>query len=247
MSDESFARRVEPADLPELMDEPCSYEEFRDCLHDLAQVNRFTRAYTPTLAFLDRIAARRKLTGGLMGPLRILDVGSGGGDMLRHVAMWARERGVAVEMTGIDLNPYAARAAREFGKRARTDAEIRWMTGDVFGYAPPEEIDVVMSSLFTHHLSSEDVVRFLRWMEERARLGWYVNDLERSARAARWFRVLPVIMRWHRFVRHDGPVSLRRAFREEDWRCMLAEAGVPEGAATVERHLMARMCVARMR
>lgn len=243
MSDGCFALRAEPADLPELMDEPCSYEEFRDCLRDLAQVNRFTRAYRPTLAFLDRVVA----CGRLSGPLRILDVGSGGGDMLRHVARWARERGIAVKMTGIDLNPYAAQAAQEFSERERPAAEIRWVTGDVFAYAPLEEIDIVTSSLFTHHLNSDGVVRFIGWMETRARLGWYVNDLERSARAARWFSVLAAMMRWHRFVRHDGPVSLQRAFREEDWRKMLVESGVPVEAVTIERHAMARLCVARAR
>jgi hypothetical protein len=84
-------------------------------------------------------------------------------------------------------------------------------------------------------------------MEEKAQLGWFVNDVQRSARAARWFRVLPVIFGWHRFVRHDGPVSLRRAFREDDWRRMLAAAKIPAGAAEVESHAMSRLCVSRLR
>jgi len=242
-----FAERVEPADLPELMDEPCAYEEFRACLHDLAKVNRFTRAYKPTIDFLDRVVARKDLPQ----PLRILDVASGGGDMLRQVAEWAERRGIAVELTGLDLNPYSTRAAREFGVRDPEDkpgaSGIRWITGDVFAYVSAERIDVVLSALFTHHLSSADVVRFVAWMEKNARVGWFVNDLQRSARAARWFRVLPVIMRWHRFVRHDGPVSLRRAFRENDWRRMLAAANIPVGVATVESHAMSRLCVARLR
>jgi SAM-dependent methyltransferase len=238
-----FAERAEPADLPELMDGPCTYEEFRACLHDLAKVNRFTRAYRPTLDFLDRVAARRDLPQ----PLRILDVGSGGGDMLRQVAEWAERRGIAVELTGVDLNPYSRQAAREFGMGEPGASGIRWITGDVFDYVPSGKIDVVLSALFTHHLSSADVVRFLAWMEKKAQVGWFVNDVQRSARAARWFRVLPVMMRWHRFVRHDGPVSLRRAFRENDWRRMLAAANIPVGAATVESHAMSRLCVARLR
>jgi hypothetical protein len=146
---------------------------------------------------------------------------------------------------GIDLNPHSERAAKEFGDASA--ANIRWMTGDVFEYAPVERPDVVLSALFTHHLSSVDVVRFLRWMEEYARVGWFINDLERSERAARWFRVLPIIFRWHRFVRHDGPVSLRRAFRKDDWLRLLADAGIPSGDASIEPHPMARLCVARMR
>lgn len=238
-----FDRRAEPADLPELMDAPCSYEEFRACLHDLAQVNRMTRAYKPTMSFLDRVVAR----GTVAGPLRVLDVGFGGGDMLRHVARWAERRGIEVELAGIDLNPHAARAAREFSAGDTAAAKIRWMTGDVLAYEPAEPVDVVLSALFTHHLSSTEVVTFLGWMERHARLGWFVNDLQRSERAARWFRVLPILMRWHRFVRHDGPVSLQRAFREEDWRRMIAAAGIAPDGVSIESHAMSRLCVARLR
>jgi len=43
-----MTRRVEPHDLPEWMDQPCSYQEFHACLSDLAQVNRLTLASRPT-------------------------------------------------------------------------------------------------------------------------------------------------------------------------------------------------------
>jgi SAM-dependent methyltransferase len=240
----TFARRAEPAELPELMDQPCSYEEFRDCLRDLAEVNRVTQAYAPTLAFLSRIAERHEASQ----PLRILDVGSGGGDGLRTIAHWAHERSLAVELTGIDLNPYSARAAREFGARdpsAPLVAEINWLTADVFSYAPSAQPDVIVSALFTHHLSSPELVRFLRWSEQNARLGWFINDLHRSRQAAFFFRFLPIIFGWHHFVRHDGPVSLRRAFVPADWQNFLDQANI--FGASIESHAMNRLCVARIR
>ena len=52
-----FPRRAMPSELSEWMDEPCSYEDFRQCLMDLGQVNRLTFSYRPTLAFLDGLVA----------------------------------------------------------------------------------------------------------------------------------------------------------------------------------------------
>ncbi len=233
-----FSRR---ACLSEWMDEPCTYEEFRDCLRDLAAVNRVTLAYRPTLNWLRRLAARQ---GPSAGPLHIVDVGCGQGDMLRQVARWAARSGVAVRLTGIDLNPYAARAAAEQTSGA---LPIAWLTGDAFSYSPPGGIDVVVSSLFTHHLPDAVLVQFLAWMERHARRGWFINDLHRGATPFYLFRLLAGAARWHPFVRHDGPVSIRRSFSVDDWQQYLALAGLAAVPVRIERFCPARLCVGRLK
>lgn len=233
----TFGRRAEPAELMELMDAPCPYHEFRGFLRDLEEVNRVTRGYAPTLAFLNRIAEHRDNSQ----PLRILDVGSGGGDTLRTISRWAAERNLPVELTGIDLNPHSTRAAQEFTAKSAGAPKINFLTADIFTYASDPAPDVVISALFTHHLSTPEIVRFLRWMESNARLGWFINDLHRSKRAAFWFRFLPVLFGWHHFIQYDGPVSLRRSFVTEDWLHMLAQANVT--TANIESHPMNRLCV----
>jgi len=225
-----LSRRVSPRELPELMDGDCSYEEFRDCLRSLETVNRWLLGYRPTLTWLER------LPRGLREPMHIVDVGCGGGDLLRQIAVWARRRGVAVQLTGIDLNPYAARAAAESTPKG---FEIEWVTGNAMLFQPEKKIDVVVSSLTAHHLEDEEVVALLRWMEATAREGWFINDLER----AEWSYRLFGWVRWHPIVRHDGPVSFRRAFRKEDWLCLLAAAEIPQEAVTLEHWRPGRLCV----
>jgi 2-polyprenyl-3-methyl-5-hydroxy-6-metoxy-1,4-benzoquinol methylase len=231
-----FSVRVSPRDLPELMDGDCSYEDFRGCLRSLGQINRWLLGYRPTLAWLNQ------LRPALRAPVHIVDVGSGGGDLLRQIAGWAQRRGIAVELTGIDLNPYAARAAQEATPK---ELGIAWVTGDALEYRPKKPVDIVVSSLMAHHLENEEVVALLRWMEATAQVGWFINDLERSQRSFRMFGWLVGIADWHPFVRHDGPVSFRRAFRKEDWARLLAEAEVPREAVAVEHWRPGRLCVGR--
>src|SRR6202020_281578 len=166
-----FRLRVSPRELPELMDGDCSYEDFRGCLRSLEQVNRWLLGYRPTMAWLKR------LPHGLPHPVHIVDVGSGGGDLLRQIAGWARRRGIAVQLTGIDLNPYAARAA---GESTPKELGIEWVTGDALEYRPKKPVDIVVSSLLAHHLEDEEIVTLLKWMEGTVQVGWFINVLERA-------------------------------------------------------------------
>ena len=222
----------------ELMDgADVDFETFRDTLVDLAKVNRMTLAYRPTLDFLGRLHDE-----GLWPqdrPLHILDVGSGYGDMLRVIARWASRRGLEVKLTALDLNPFAERAA----ERALGSAAIQFVTGDLYDYRGG--VDVAISSLFTHHLAEDELIRFLEWQEANANIGWFINDLLRHPFSYRGFALLAGLMRWHRFVRHDGPMSIARAFRPEDWSRLLALAGVRH--ARIKPWFPFRLCVSRVR
>lgn len=228
-----FRRR---AQLTELMDEPCSREELRACLRDLARVNRLTLGYRPLLDWLGSMASAAP------GPLRILDVGCGYGDGLRRIAQFANTRGFSVELTGLDINPDTVAIAAEATPPAD---HISWIQADIFAYQPRRPIHLVVSSLFTHHLDEENVVRFLSWMELHTVLGWFVTDLSRSAVPYHLFRVFAKLANFHRFVQHDGPVSIARSFLAEDWRRMCAAAGLREADVSIRAYRPGRLCVAR--
>jgi SAM-dependent methyltransferase len=235
-----FSRR---STTPELMDvEVTGFEEFRDCLVDLERVNFWTLTYRPTMAFLDRLVA-----AGLVPkdrPLVILDAGSGYGGMLRKIDDWAEKKGIAVDLTGIDLNPWSAASAEQATKPGRP---IRWVTSDMFDYRPEGGIDLIVSSQFAHHLDDELLVKFLGWMEQTASVGWFVSDLHRHWLPYHFFRLLSRLMRWHRFVQHDGPISITRSFVTADWRGLLERAAIPRNAAKIEWWIPFRLCVARLR
>jgi SAM-dependent methyltransferase len=223
-------RRDEQMDDPAL--DPAVYDEV---LRDLSLVNAVTLARRPTLAFLRRaLGSERRF--------RLLDVGFGQGDMLRAIAGWARRRGIEAELVGVDLNDKSLAAARA---ATPPDMPIDYRIGD---YETVEgKLDFVVSSLVTHHMTDAQLRRFLRYMEERARRGWLINDLHRHRLSHFGFPLLARLLRVHRIVREDGTLSIARAFRPNEWRAILADAGIPDRAARIVRRFPFRLCVERLR
>jgi SAM-dependent methyltransferase len=227
---------------PELMDtEAVEYESFRDCLAELTQANELSLAYRPTLAFFDRLARENRFPKNR--PLKVVDAGSGYGDMGRKLDRWAEKRGLSIEITGVDMNPWAARAAAEATAKGRP---LNWVTANLFEYETAGT-DVVICSLFAHHLPDSAVPRFVRWMEDTARIGWFINDLKRDPVPYYFLRFAFWATRRHRFMRHDGPISVASAFKRRDWKRYLAEAGIPAGAAQIESWAPYRLCVSRVK
>jgi SAM-dependent methyltransferase len=225
--------------VSELMDGACSYQDFRQCLHDLAQVNRVSLGYRPTLQWLEQIVH----LSFPAHPLHIVDVGCGGGDMLRRIERWAAKWRIPVRLTGMDMNPFAIRAAREF---TPANSEIQWIVGEAGSLeTAAEPIDLVISSLFTHHLADDELIRFLMWMERVTRQGWFINDLYRSQAYYFGFKALALAARWHRFVRNDGPISFLRSFLPAEWERYAKASGLSPISIRIDNRWPARLCVAR--
>jgi len=220
----------------EQMDDPGLDPEIYDrVLADLSRVNRWTFAARPTLAFL------RQATRG-MNAFRLLDVGFGHGDMLRRIARWARRRGIAVDLVGVDLNPKSEAAARAATPRG---VAIDYRTGDYRDVPGP--FDFVVSSLVAHHMTDAELDGFIRFMEAQATRGWLINDLHRHAFSYSTFPLLARMLGAHRIVREDGQLSIARAFRPDEWGAILAATGLPDGAARIVRRFPFRLCVERLR
>jgi len=217
----------------EAMDDPSlAPEVYAAVLRDLARVNTVTMAARPTLAFLEKVVRRGER-------LKLLDVGYGDGDMLRRIARWAAKRGVEAELVGIDLNPRSEAIARA---DTPSGLPITYRTGD-YADLVGEGWDVIVSSLVAHHMTHDQLVAFLRFMEGEAARGWFVNDLHRHRFAHRGYPLLATLMRWHPIVRADGTLSIARSYRPDEWPAILAEAGI--AGAEVRRRFPFRLCVER--
>jgi 2-polyprenyl-3-methyl-5-hydroxy-6-metoxy-1,4-benzoquinol methylase len=220
---------------PELMDtETVSYEQFRHCLRELETINHWTLAYRPTLRWLRRIGRYKSLS-------TLLDVGSGGGDMLRQIVRHHPGRASNTKLVGIDLNPWSKKAAEEWSQ----GLPLHFETGDIFDFEPTRHVDIIISSLFTHHLNDEQLVQFLRWMEAHATVGWFINDLHRHWLPYYFIKFVTHLFSRDRFIKHDAAVSVSRAFTRADWQRLLLAASIPMDQVCIRWHLPFRYCVER--
>ena len=91
---------------------------------------------------------------------------------------------------------------------------------------PDASFDVVHASLLVHHLEPRDAIAFLREAGRVARLGVIVNDLVRARRHYVGARVLVALITRNRYTRHDGPMSVQRAYTRMELRALLAGASL---------------------
>ncbi|WP_044005239.1 methyltransferase domain-containing protein [Hymenobacter swuensis] len=205
----------------ELMDDlTLASEELRQNLDELETINTWLGGYAPVLNALARL--RPQFPPGR--PLRLADVGSGGGDTLRQIARWARRHGVAVELVGVDANAFMLEYART---KCRDYPEISFQQADIFS---PEfqrqSFDILTASLFCHHFPDAQLAPMLAQWHRQAGLAVIVNDLHRHPLAYHSIRWLTWLLNGSRLVRHDAPLSVARAFTRPDWQQLLHHAGI---------------------
>lgn len=167
-------------------------------------------------------------------PAIVLDVGSGRGDLLRHLERTLAARGIEIRSVGGDRHPGAlalARARRDGASGAPglvrlAASRLPLATGSV---------DYVVSTVTLHHLNRAEATRFFGEAVRVSRRGWIVVDLRRSPVTYLAVRLLAeTAWRGNPLPRHDGPISVRRSFRVQEIRELLAEGGLTGARVSAE-------------
>jgi ubiquinone/menaquinone biosynthesis C-methylase UbiE len=220
------ARQFDPNE-PELMDRPDVNKAWlREELEILAKINRFG-AHRLMLRYIGDLLGSRKIE-----ELSVLDLATGAADIPRAIVAWARKSGTKIKVTAVDGNEEVLRSAREW---CRDWPEIQLERFDLLQLPHlPKTFDIVICSLALHHFTSIAAVRILRRMNEIARIGYVLNDLQRSWLSIWTAELLARTIMRSPIVRHDGPQSFRAAFTVTELRSMAADAGMKD--FRVRRH-----------
>jgi 2-polyprenyl-3-methyl-5-hydroxy-6-metoxy-1,4-benzoquinol methylase len=214
---------------PELMDDPALDElQHRHALRGLRRVNSFSRSTAILWPAITAVA--QQLAGQ---PVRILDIASGGGDLAVGLAERGRRTGINLDIHGCDISPLAVQHATELAVQHQLD-NVQFLTVDAIHGTLDGPYDIVMCSLFLHHLPEDEARCLLKRMKELASQRVLINDLRRT-RAGYVLAWLGCRLLTRSPIVHvDGPLSVRAAFSLDEVRQLAEECGL--SGATLTTH-----------
>jgi 2-polyprenyl-3-methyl-5-hydroxy-6-metoxy-1,4-benzoquinol methylase len=208
-------RQFDPAE-PELMDLPQPVTtELEVDLQNLRQLNRFFGGHGLVFRFL-----REWIRPGQS--LRVLDLGTGSGDVPRLVVDHARSIGAKVEVAAVDQQT----STLEIAQRLSADyPEIIYRQGNILEWENDDAYDIVLCTLALHHFSEDDAVRLLRRCRKLSHGCVLVSDLRRGLLATLGVYFLTAVIFRAPMTRADGRASARRAFSFAELRSLAERAG----------------------
>lgn len=212
-----YARRSQK---PELMDD-FEVDGFiiEQTLRELEIINKWLGGNYVTIHAIDKLIGKdRDKTW------RIIDLGCGGGEMLKLIALWARKRSIRVELIGIDANQHVVNYAE---KNTSEFPEISFITGNVLSEdVMPMAADIITATLFTHHFSDKDLIWLFQRAKKCASVGLAINDLHRHWFAYRSINMLTALFSKSPLVKNDAGLSVLRAFKKRELTDILQAAGI---------------------
>jgi len=204
---------MERVTAAELMDDPLV--DAAELARNFDDIERANRWFGGTAPVVREVFAR---------PAEwVLDIGCGSGDIPRALVAEARRRGRRLEVVCLDRSDAVLAIARE---RAHGDAALRFTRGEGASLPFPDaSFDIVTCTLALHHFEPDEAVAVLREMRRVARVTPLVFDLRRSKLAHVAARLYVTLLATSPLTRHDGPLSVQRAYTPSEVEELARSAG----------------------
>ena len=198
---------------PELLDH-VPPELARPNLADLVRVNRYFGGHSVIRKTLAHVMRNQD-------SFTLLDVGAASGDTARLIQQLyprATVTNLDYNRTNLDAAPHPKVIANAFA----------------FPFLP-ESFDYVLSSLFLHHFTNEEVVKLLSSFYSLAKRALLVCDLERHIIPYCFLPITRSLLGWNQITVHDGKISVRASFRADELLHLSKMAGLKNAKVEVHR------------
>ena len=206
----------------ELLDRPESVRnDLPDNLRDIRRLNTWTGG--TALAVRTIVQLLEPPEGSL------LDVATGSADVPVAAIRAAARRGIKLTAVGLDSSGDILHEAGQV-----TGGSVDLVLADARKLPFQDNcFDVASLCLALHHFDPPDAAAVLGEMWRVACRGVVVVDLRRGPLGLAGVWLLTRTIARNRLTRHDGPLSVRRAYTPAEVRELAAQAGIPESIVTV--------------
>jgi len=186
-------------------------------LAELDTINKWLGGYNASLKGVnDILKTKKKLSS-------VLDIGFGGGDSIKQLALLADKLKITLFFYGIDLNEdcvkYANNNLLSVNNKELICDDYRNISREFLN-----QIDVIHCSLFLHHLTDLEIVNLFKFCKTTNCIV-LVNDLHRHWFAYYTIKFLSAIFSKSYLVKHDAPLSVKRGFKKDELAAYLQKAG----------------------
>jgi hypothetical protein len=211
----------------EHLDRPLPAADLDASLADVERLNAWFGGHRLTLAEVARRLAPLPRDRRVV----VADVGGGRGDLALHLVAWARREGRALRVLVVDRDVATVALARRL---CAGTPEITVVQGDATALPLREAgVDIAVCVLTLHHLDPDGAATALAEMRAASRVAIVVNDLTRGRLAWLGVWLTTRLFARHPVSRHDGPLSVRRAYSVTELETLAQKARL--GRFTVRR------------
>lgn len=215
-----FSKRSD--DLEIMDDLNCSGDVVRQTLVELEFINKWLGGNSVTVGGLRMLLASRQFDQSV--PLKIADLGCGGGDMLKLIDKYLKKEKLEGRLKGFDANPNIIAFA---WVNSSDHLDITYNTLDILSDEfKSKPFDVFFATLFLHHFTSDQLVEIFDSLKRQTSLGIVINDLHRHWLAYYSIKLLTKFFSRSSMVKYDAPLSVLRGFTKGELIEILQRAGI---------------------
>lgn len=195
--------------LVEWMDRPdCDRELLFNTYRQFSRINRLLSGWSSI--YRDHIKPIIQQKNGFVS---ILDIGCGGGDIIRLLDSLCKQDGFQAEFTGIDPDTRSI----EFLATQKWPDNIQFLpvhSDDLV--QQKRRFDMVISNHLIHHLPDESLKSVCRDAEQLADSKVLFSDIQRSDLGYLSFRIIAPLLFRNSYIVRDGLISIKKSYRKEE-------------------------------
>jgi 2-polyprenyl-3-methyl-5-hydroxy-6-metoxy-1,4-benzoquinol methylase len=202
--------------LVEWMDRPdCDRTLLFNTYQQFSRINRLLSGWKSIYkTYLRPVIAEKN------GKASILDIGCGGGDVLRLLEIFCRKDGFDVRFTGIDPD----QRSLEYLSDLEWPENVKFEP--LFSHQLVKEnrkYDIVISNHVMHHLLESELSKVCSDAEKLAGTLVLFSDIERSDMGYALFSTIAPLLFQNSYIVQDGLISIKRSFRKKELDDLLSD------------------------